>query len=145
MVFGPRLRRGNHPQPFCADATAKVIGEMKRLGIERLIVQTGAMAGGDTPNWTRGVRWFVCRYRKNYPDINVDRDTQEVITKESGLDWTLVKPFRISGARSKGHPRVAPAIRIGMFTSIRRTDLAEFLLAELKEGEFHMQAVYVVN
>lgn len=145
VVFGPRLGRRNNPQPFCADATKSIVVEMKKLGIRRLIVQTGAMAGGDTPNWSRGVRWFVGRYRKNYPEINKDRDAQEIVTKESGLGWTLVKPFRISGARGKEHARVDTAIRIGMFTSIRRTDLAEFHVNEIANGRFHGQAVYIVT
>jgi hypothetical protein len=41
--------------------------------------------------------------------------------------------------------RVAPAIRIGAFTSIRRTDLAEFLIDECLPGRFQKQAVYIVN
>ena len=145
LVFGPRLGKRNHPVPFCAVATTNIIAEMKQLGIPRLIVQTGAMAGGDNPNWSKGVRWFVGRYRKSYPEINADRDRQEVLTKESDLDWTLVRPFRISGARGKGEPRVGSGIHIGMFTSIRRTDLAEFLVDELRAGRFHGQAVYIVN
>ncbi len=145
VVFGPRLGRRNNPQPFCADATRSIVAEMKKLGIQRLIVQTGAMAGGDNPNWSRGVRWFVGRYRKNYPEINKDRDAQEIVTKESGLDWTLVRPFRISGAHGKGHARAALAIRIGMFTSIRRTDLAEFHVSEIADGQYHSQVVYIVT
>jgi uncharacterized protein YbjT (DUF2867 family) len=145
LVFGPRLGRGRHPEPFCAEATASVIAEMRQLGMARLICQTGAMAGGDTPNWTPLVRKFVGRYRSQYPQINADRDAQEVVVKESGLDWTLAKPFRISGRRGKGKTLVAPNLRIGGFTSIRRTDLAEFLVDELTKGRFHRQAVYIVN
>lgn len=145
VVFGPRLGRGKHPVPFCAEATKIIVAEMKNLGINRLIVQTGAMAGGDNPNWSRGVKWFVGRYRKQYPEINADRDAQEIVTKESGLDWTLVRPFRISGARGNGHPHMAPAIRIGMFTSIRRRDPVEFELGELTKGRFHRQIVYIVS
>lgn len=147
VVFGPRLGRRKNPQPFCADATAKIVAEMRNLGISRLIVQTGAMAGGDTPNWSMSVRRFVRSHRKNYPKIDANRDAQEIVTKEGELDWTLVKPFRISGARGRGkeHVRVAQNVHIGMLTSIRRADLAEFLVDELMEGRFHRQAVYVVN
>lgn len=145
IVFGPRLGRRNNPQPFCADATSRIIAGLKQLGIPRLIVQTGAMAGGDNPNWSRGVRWFVGRYRKNFPEIDKDRDAQEVVTKESGLDWTVVRPFRISGARGNGRPHVANALRISMFTSIRRRDLAEFLVNELADGKWHRQTVYIVT
>jgi putative NADH-flavin reductase len=147
IVFGPRLGKHNDPQPFTADATGKIITEMKKLGISRLIVQTGAIVGGDTPNWSRGVRRIVRGYRKNFPKNAADRDAQERVTKESGLDWTLARPFRISEARGKGKERVRVAqnIHIGMLTSIRKTDLAEFLVEELVGGRFHRQAVYIVN
>ena len=145
LVFGPRLGRGRNPEPFCASATATIIAEMRALGIGRLVCQTGAMAGGDTPNWSRAVRRFVRRYRRLYPAIDADRDRQEATVKSSGLDWTIAKPFRISRARGKGHVRVAPAIRISAFTSVRRADLAEFLVDELRDGRFHRQAVYVVT
>ncbi len=145
LVFGPRLGRGRHPAPFCADATQGIVAAMRALGIPRLVCQTGAMAGGDTPNWSWAVHRFVRRYRRTYPDVDRDRDAQEVAVKESGLDWTLVKPFRISGASPKGRVRVAPAIRIGMFTSVRRADLAKFLVDEVADGRYHRQAVYVVT
>jgi len=145
LVFGPRLGRGKHPAPFCADATSRIISEMKGLGIERLVVQTGAMAGGDNPNWSGMVRRFVRSYRRQYPEINADRDAQEVATKMSGLDWTLVRPFRISGARGNGHPRIASSVQIGIFTKIRRQDLAEFLVSEVTDGRYHNQVVYIVS
>lgn len=145
IVFGPRLGRHKNPEPFCEKATASVIAEMKGLGIERLVCQTGAMAGGDTPNWTPFVRRFVRRYRRQYPAIDADRDAQEATVKGSGLDWTLAKPFRISGSRGRGRVRVAPAIRISAFTSVRLSDLAQFLVDEVIEGRFHRQAVYCMN
>ncbi len=144
-VFGPRLGKGKDPQPFCADATVRIAAEMTKLGIQRLIVQTGAMAGGDNPDWSWGLRRFVRSYRKNYPEIDKDRDAQEVATKQSGLDWTIVRPFRISGARGRGNPRVAHSMKIGMFSSIRRADLAEFLVSEVTDGKWHRQTVYILS
>jgi putative NADH-flavin reductase len=144
-VFGPRLGRRMNPQPFCADATAKIVEEMKNLGMDRLIVQTGAMAGGDSPNWSWFVRRFVKSYRKNYPEIYKDRDAQETVTKGSGLDWTLVRPFRISGARGTVKVRALENVRISFFTSTPRADLAEFLLRELMDGSHHRKTIYVVK
>ncbi len=145
LAFGPRLKRGAKADVFCAAATENVITKMRSLGIERLVCQTGAMAGGDTPNWSPFVRRFVRSYRRNFPEVDADRDAQEAAVKASGLDWTVAKPFRISGARGKGRVRVAPAIRIGMFTSVRRADLAQFLVDEVTAGRWHSQAVYVVT
>jgi uncharacterized protein YbjT (DUF2867 family) len=145
LAFGPRLKRGVKADVFCAAATANVITGMKAHGIERLVCQTGAMAGGDTPNWSPFVRRFVKSYRRNFPEVDADRDAQEAAVKGSGLDWTIAKPFRISGAGPQGHVRAAPAIRIGMFTSVRRADLAQFLVDEVMAGRWHRQAVYVVT
>ena len=144
-VFGPRLGRGKNPKPFTADATARIVEEMKKLGMNRLIVQTGAMAGGDTPNWSWFVRRFVKSYRKNYPEIDKDRDAQEAVTKSSGLDWTLVKPFRISGGKGTGRVRAHENVRISFLTHTPRPDLAEFLLKELMDGSHHRKAIYVVK
>ena len=144
-VYGPRLRRGYDPKPFTADATAKIVEEMKKLGLGRLIVQTGAMAGGDTPNWSWFVKRFVKSYRKNFPQSDKDRDAQEVVTKNSGLDWTLVKPFRISSGRGTGKLRALENVRISFLTHTPRSDLAEFLLNELTNGTHHRMAIYVVK
>jgi len=144
-VFGPRLGRRKNPQPFCADATAKIVDEMKKLGLNRLIVQTGAMAGGDSPNWSWFVRRFVKSYRKNYPEIYKDRDAQEIVTKTSGLDWTLVRPFRISSRKGTGRVRALENVRISFLTQTPRPDLADFLLKELMDGSHHRKTVYVIK
>ena len=144
-VFGPRLGKGSDPRPFCADATARIVEEMKGLGMERLIVQTGAMAGGDSPNWSWSVRRFVKSYRKNYPEIDKDRDAQEMIAKESGLDWTVTRTFRISGAKGTGRVRALENVRISFFTQTPRADFASFLLDELLDGSHHRKTIYVVK
>lgn len=150
LVFGPRLggflsKPPAPPEPFCTPATNTIIEEMRRLGIRRLVCQTGAMAGGDSPNWSGFVRRFVRRYRRGFPAIAADRDDQERAVKESDLDWTVVKPFRISRARGTGRVDAAPAVHIGAFTSIRQDDLGGFLLEEVTQGRFHRQAVYAVK
>lgn len=150
LVFGPRLggmfsKPPEPPKAFCAPATATILSEMGALGIQRIVCQVGAMAGDNAKNWSAMVRRFVRSYRRKVPEIAADRDEQEKMVMGSGMDWTVVKPFRISQARGVGHVRAAPAIRIGMFTSIRCADLAEFLVKELTNGQFHRQAVFAVK
>ncbi len=130
---------------FCAEATRNVVDGMKALSLERIVCQTGAMAGGDSPNWSWAVRRFVRRYRRLFPEVAADRDEQEAVVTSSGLDWTVVRPFRISGAKGKGRVRVAAAVRIGLFTRVRRPDLAAFLVDEATVGAHRRQIVYVVS
>lgn len=150
VVFGPRLggmfsKPPEAPQPFCAPATRIIVAQMRELGIRRLVCQTGAMAGNGVANWSWFVRRFVRRYRRIVPAIASDRDEQESVVQQSGLDWTVVRPFRISGGHGVGRVRVAPAIRINAFTSVPRDDLAQFLVEEASAGRFHNQTVYVVK
>lgn len=150
LVFGPRLgglfsKPPVPPEAFCTPATANVVAEMQRLGVRRIVCQTGAMAGKGTANWSRGVGRFVQNYWRKFPEIAADRDRQERVVQESGLDWVVVRPFRISRARGVGKVHAAPAIHIGLFTSIRRDDLADFLVSEATAGRFHGQAVYAVK
>ncbi len=149
-VFGPRLgglfsKPLEAPTAFCAAATANVVAEMRQLGVRRLVCQTGAMAGDHASEWSGGVRRFVRNYRRKFPEIAEDRDEQERVVAASGLDWTIVKPFRISPKRGVGQMRAAPAIRISMLTSIRRQDLADLLVREVTGGQFHRQAVFAVK
>ncbi len=149
-MFGPRLgglfsKPSEPPKPFTAAATANVVSGMKELGLQRIVCQVGAMAGDNAKNWSGMVRRFVRSYRRKFPEIADDRDEQEKVVMGSGLDWTIVKPFRISLARGVGRVRAAPAIRIGMLTSIRCADLAELLVNEFADGKFHNQAVFAVK
>jgi hypothetical protein len=51
-----------------------------------------------------------------------------------GLDWTLAKAFRISGAKGTGKVRAFENVRISFLAKTMRRDLASFLLYELRNG-----------
>jgi putative NADH-flavin reductase len=140
-ALGPRPP---YTDVFCAAATANLIAQMRRLGAGRLVCLTGAMIGPDAEGWSPPVRALAHLFRRRYPAVAEDRARQERLVRESGLDWTLVKPPRIAGGRRRGRVTAAPALRIGLLSSIRREDLADFLLEELVAGHFHRQAVYVI-
>lgn len=145
-AFGPRIRRDEPvPAPFCEAATSNVIAGMRVLEIERLVVQTGAMAAGDDAILGSSYRRMRARYRERFHDIAVDRDAQERVVRESGLDWLLVRPPRIVPGGPTGRLRAAEAARIGLLAKARVGDLAEFHCDELSRPRFHRQAVYVLG
>ncbi|HKZ63172.1 MAG TPA: NAD(P)H-binding protein [Thermoplasmata archaeon] len=139
-VYGPR---SVDAAPFCAEATAHVVHEMRSLRMRRLVVQTGAMVGGDAGNLGWLYRGMARGYRRKYLTLAADGDSQERYVRESGLDWTLVKPPRLKDGPARRRVRASPTLRIGAFAVIPRADLAEFLCDELTRGRFHRQAVYV--
>ncbi len=62
---------------------------------------------------------------------------------QSSLDWSLVKPPRLTNARSRGRYRVGPSLRVGLLSNLSRDDLAMFLLAALMSGKWMGEAVFL--
>jgi putative NADH-flavin reductase len=46
----------------------------------------------------------------------------------SGLDWTLIKPPRLTGGPARGRVRSGENLSIGALSSISRLDLSRFIL-----------------
>lgn len=141
-VFGPRPP---NTDVFCARATELIVDEMRRAGVRRLVCQTGAMIGGDAANWTLPARLMAWMFRRQRPAVAADRLRQEELVKESGLEWTLVKPPRLTDGPARGQVAADVDLRIGLLSKISRADLADFLVRECVEPRHLRQAVYVAG
>lgn len=141
-AFGPRPP---HRDVFCARATELIVDSMRRAGVQRLVCQTGAMIGEDVAQWTLPVRLMVRMFRQHRPAVAADRVRQEEIVRHSALEWTLVKPPRLTDGPAGGSVVVGADLRIGLWSKISRADLASFLVAECTAPRYAGHAVYVVG
>jgi putative NADH-flavin reductase len=141
-VFGPRPP---YTEVFCAQATQRLIAGMLDNGPRRLIVQTGAQVGIDLPNWSWPVRAMSRAFARSRPQIAADFREQERLVRESGLDWTIVKPPLLTTGAPRGRVRVGPDLRIGLMSRIRRADLAQAILDEIERPQHLGKAVFVVG
>jgi putative NADH-flavin reductase len=127
---------------FCANATAAIIVAMKQTGCRRLICQTGAMIG-PAPNRSRPMEWAVRTFARWHPETARDREEQEHIIESSGLDWTIVKPPRLTDSPPRNRVQANPLLRVGLLSKISRADLATFILDEVQTGRFMRQRIFV--
>lgn len=141
-VFGPRPP---YTDVFCARATELIVEEMRRVRVRRLVCQTGAMSGGDVANWTLSMRLMVRMFRWQRPAVAADRMSQEKLVRQSDLDWTLVKPPRLTDGPARGRVAAAVDLRIGLLSKISRADVASFLIGECVAPRYLKQAVYVTG
>lgn len=141
-VFGPRPP---YVDVFCEQATANIVNAMRQLGIRRLVCQTGGMIGAYRANRTLPFQWMADAFRKHTPQIADDREGQERVVMHSGLDWTIVKPPRLTDGAAKGKWLAGTEVRLGLLSSITRADLSGFLLAETVMPQHLGQAVFVHN
>ena len=128
---------------FCGSATQSIIDSMMRVGVKRLVCQTGAMIGEYKANRRLLFRWLTHSVQKKYPAMTEDRAQQERLILQSDLDWTIVKPSRLTNGRRTGRINAAVDLKMGLLSKISRADLACFLLDQVESNEFSRQAVFV--
>lgn len=128
-----------------SEGIRNLIAAMRTAGVVRLITITGIGAGeskGHGP-WFYNLLIQPLVLRGTYHD----KTRQETIVRDSGLDWTLVRPAILTNGPGKGRQEVRAytaldGVRVG---TIRRADVAAFCLAELVERRFVHQAPVISN
>jgi len=124
-VLGPRAP---FTDVFCARATRVIVESMKALGVRRLICQTGALVGDYRRNRTFFFEGMGNFFNRRRPAGALDRIEQEREVLNSGLEWTLVKPPRLTQGPARGSVQASEGLVVGMLSSLSRADLADFLL-----------------
>jgi putative NADH-flavin reductase len=119
------MRPGSR-EPVCAPGAASVVTAMRAAGVRRLVVVTAAghvADPGDGPVTRTVVKPILGRVlRHAFADF---RRTEEIVTG-SGLDWTIVRPPRLTDGRRRPY-RTALDRTVG--ATISRGDLADAVLA----------------
>jgi uncharacterized protein YbjT (DUF2867 family) len=116
---------------YCVDA-------MKLHGVKRLVILSayGAGASRAAASWLQ--RTFLIEgFLKG---VFRDHDVQEHLAQESGLDFVIARPTRLTNGRAKGtYVRTAELVRVP--ASISRADLADFLVEACESTTLVGQAV----
>jgi len=127
-----------------AGGTANVIDAMKRHGVKRLICLS-TLGAGDSRTllnffWKRIM--FGLLLRAAY----ADHEMQEKLVRQSGLDWTLVRPSAfVDGAATGRYQHGALATAAGLKLKIARADVAGFMLRQLTDKGYLHQAPALSN
>ena len=140
IAVGPR--KGG-PQVFCAQATQNIVSAMKAQKVRRLVCITGALIGEQYPSrglFYRAMRRLLVR---KVPHLMLDRDGQETIVMNSGLDWTVFKPPRLTNGAERPGTQVGPDLVIGPAARTTVGSLATAILGELLGSQFVRKAVFI--
>lgn len=140
IAFGPR--KGG-PQVFCAHATQLIVSAMKEKRVRRLVCVTGALVGEQYPS--RGLFYRAMRRMlvRKAPHLMLDRDGQETIVMNSGLDWTVFKPPRLMNGADRPGTQLGPDLVIGPAARTTVGSLATAILGELLGSQLVRKAVFI--
>lgn len=116
---------------------------MEDHGVRRIVslVGAGVRMPGDPRSFGRGV--MVGLMKVVAGGILRDASRHAALLVESDLEWTLVRPPRLTEDERKGDYRHAPTMKLGPGEKIGRQDLADFMLWLATKGEYVRQAPMV--
>src|ERR671921_1179752 len=121
------------PTTLFSESTHNLIGAMDKHGVRRLVCITGVGVGDSKGHvgflYDRIIRPFVVR------NVYEDKERQEEAIQQSDLEWVIVRPARLTDEPAKGEYSV---FLKGSYKAktISRADVADFMLAQVKDGTY---------
>ena len=124
------------PSNVISHSLPGIISAMQQSGVERLLFVTSFAVNANI-FWPEKLL-----LRTLLSNLFIDLPVQEYIIRESGLNWTIVRPARLTNGPKIGTCRSGD-IYIHPFTSISREDVAAFLLKEAVSSEYQTKVVTI--
>ena len=111
---------------------------MKAAGVSRLIWISSHGVGD-----SRGRSGFL--FERVFVPLRLraefaDKERGEALVTVSDLDWTIIRPARLTNGPRTGRLRAEPRLRISIRNSVSRADVAGFVLTELETGDHLLSA-----
>jgi putative NADH-flavin reductase len=132
------LGHSSRKSPMLYPAATHIVAGMIEAGVRRL-VWVSSHGVGDS----RG-RSGVVFERLLIPLMLraefADKQRQESVVNGSGLDWTIVRPARLTNGPRRGGNRTAHRLRLRAWSAISRADTAGFVVDELTRRAYLRQA-----
>ena len=142
QTLGIRVGEMFRPVRLFSDATRVLIAAMRTSGVTRLICVTGFGAGDSQASIGLLQRVpFQLVFGRAYQDKSV----QERLLKESSLEWTIVRPGVLTGARHTGHYQVLDQPSQWRNGMIGRADVADFLIRQVDSPASIRKEYVLVN
>ncbi|GAA0324174.1 SDR family oxidoreductase [Actinoallomurus spadix] len=137
--------RGTGPTTVCRDGARSAIAAMSETGVRRfLMVSAAGMVTdpGDGPLTRYVAKPILQRILRNgFADMR--RAEEEV--RGSDLDWTIVRPPRLTDKEGTGRYHTAADRSIRGGVSISRADLATGILAMVPDGSTVRRHVWIAH
>ena len=134
-----------------------IVQAMQATGVRRIVVVSAAPIGTvpsparpKPPRHDPGDGFFMrhlfshvarTAFRKHYADLALMED----ILRDSGLDWTVVRPPRLTDKPLTGSYRVAHGQNLRGGWSVSRADVAQLMLRMLEQPETIKQAIGIAS
>jgi putative NADH-flavin reductase len=121
--------------------TINIIESMQKNDVKRLVVVTAMGVGESWDDLSLFNKLFFATLLRS---SRTDHEAQEVAVKESGLDWTIIRPSGLTDTPLTGVYDVGENISAAT-SKIARADVADLILKELQQNMYIGRAVTITN
>lgn len=140
-AVGPRT---GGPTSVCRDSARSIVKAMQANGVRRLLLTSGSVVSdaGDGP---------VMRYlakplaRRLLRHVLADFRHAEAEVHASDLDWTILRPPRLTDRAARGRWRTAIDRNVPRGITLSRADLAAYLLTAVDDASTVHRHVFIAN
>jgi uncharacterized protein YbjT (DUF2867 family) len=129
-VIGP-IPRGSSGENVCSVGVANIVNSMSKHGVKRLVCLSD-YGNGETRTKGMYARYLWLTIRAHLED----KERMEETVKSSDLDWTIVRPTILTDGTKTGTYKVGPEIKIGLYPTISRHDVADFIVRQVTDDSF---------
>jgi len=139
-AFGPRAPGSKFDADLLQRFAIALTRAMLRAGITRVVVESVAFLFKNSiipPAYFLGRLFF--------PGIVTDASAMEEVLKNSGLDWTIARPPRLTDKPYTGRYRVREGSLPAFGFAISRADVAHFMLNTVESGSLIGKIAGVCN
>lgn len=128
---------------ICASGTLNIVNAMRKHSVMRIVVLTGFGSSRESRHQLGiGMRTVVKLVSMVANREFKDKEKQDGIVRQSGLDWTIVQPPTLTNGPAKGeykHGSFAPSI----LARISRADVAAFMVNGVENSDYIKQSTYI--
>jgi putative NADH-flavin reductase len=138
--FGPRVPIAKTDETLLHRFGVALSDAMEKVGIRRAVIVSTAFLFKDSiiPPTNLVGRLF-------FPDVVADATEMESLFQKGGLDWTLVRPPRLTNRPRRGRYRVREGHLPGFGFTISRADVAAFMIKTAENRAFIQKVVGISN
>jgi len=131
-------------KPVLAQGTKNIIASMKKHGAKRLIIESSYAFSGSPEGLARlKAQGATDEQIASFQPILDDKTAQEAQTRESGLEWVIVRPLALTDGPKTGQYRVGEKLDLEPEDHISRADVADFMLKCIKDNEWLGKTVVI--
>jgi len=138
-VLGVKI--GNS-KPIVSEGNKTIVKAMKELNIKRLITQS---AFGARESWKSLPFLYKIIHKLILGPVAQDKNRMEDIVSASDLDWTIIRPIRLTNGPLTGAYKAGKHVSFGMNPYVSRADVADFILRDIADYTYIHSVVTITQ